>query len=266
VIGIVVALAVLTLWPARGATINATVSGFDSNALRVVDHVVDFWERTILNSLTVNVSLSMLNLAGDSLGESFGFTGDVNGLPASGTIRIDNRQGSVIGWFVDPTPALDEEYVPGSRPWHRRAKRPGPAGNGFDLMTVLNHEFTHLFGFSTMYSRFAAKVVPSDIETLRDYQGDTVTALLTPVSSGTHLSDVVHPFDLMNEFQSFGERIVPSDLDLAILSDAFGYSIAGQIPVPEPSTFSVMAVCGLLLLCQRLFDRGRKFSRIRRHL
>ena len=50
-------------------------------------------------------------------------------------------------------------------------------------------------------------------------------AVIAPDYDGTHLSDAVYPFDLMTAFQSRGQRLLPSDLDFAILSDAFGYTL-----------------------------------------
>jgi hypothetical protein len=224
----------------QAATINADITGFTGAELRVVHHAVDFWSETILDPFTIDIGLAKLDIAGDLLGASFGFTEDVTGRPTGGTIQIDNRAGSVIGWFVDSTPELNEEYMPGATPWHSYGRRPGSAGEEFDLLTVLHHELAHVFGFSMSYTRFSAAVTPADTPPLRAFTGSTVTALLAPAYEGTHLSDAVHPFDLMTAYQSRGERILPSDLDLAMLSDAFGYSIANREPAAIPEPFSVL--------------------------
>lgn len=234
----------------RSATIHATLTGFNAAETRVVEHVMDYWSSTILDPITVGVSVSKLDLAGDTLAATSGLAADAGGRPLSGIIQVDNRAGSVFGWFVDPTPALNEEYRPGATPWHRYGRAPGPAASDYDLMTVLHHEFAHLFGFSVFYPRFEAHVTPSvDYPPARDFTSATVTALLVPAYDGTHLSDALHPFDLMTAFQSRGERLIPSDLDLAMLSDVFGYSIANAAPepVPEPATY-LLTAAGLLLL------------------
>lgn len=46
-----------------------------------------------------------------------------------------------LGWFVDPTPLLDEEFGSGG------SARPGTAAAaGVDLLTVLAHELGHVLG------------------------------------------------------------------------------------------------------------------------
>ena len=58
-----------------------------------------------------------------------------NGLPANSAISFDD-DGSTM-WFVDPTPASDSEYAPGTTP---------PAG--FDYLTVARHEIGHAMGWT----------------------------------------------------------------------------------------------------------------------
>ena len=55
------------------------------------------------------------------------------------TIFID-RDGDSRGWYIDPTPTDDAEFVPGS------AITPA----GFDLLTVLMHEFGHILGYGDL--------------------------------------------------------------------------------------------------------------------
>ncbi|WP_291853752.1 Ig-like domain-containing protein [Accumulibacter sp.] len=50
------------------------------------------------------------------------------------------------GWFVDPTPWLDEEFLPTSNP-NEWIARPGSAAESrIDLLTVLLHEYAHTLG------------------------------------------------------------------------------------------------------------------------
>ena len=104
------------------------------------------------------------------------------------SVQIDDRKGSVIGWFVDPTPDLNEEFLPGFTPYHLRGRLGTPAGENYDLLTVLNHELAHVFGFTTSYSRFQSHVSDADFG-LREYHGNGVSAVLTTASDGTHLND-----------------------------------------------------------------------------
>jgi hypothetical protein len=222
---------------AHGAVIVPTASGFTSSEQHVLESAVDYWQQLIADPLTLRVSFSKESLAGDLLGFSSDFTEGPSGLPLSARVHLDDRKGSVIGWFIDPTPDLNEEFGPGFTPYHMRGRLGTPAGEDYDLLTVLNHELAHVFGFTTSYSRFQSHV--SDVEFgLREYHGSGVFAALTAVGDGTHLNDGVHPHDLLTAFRSRGERVVPSNLDLAILSDAFGYSVRSPIgsSVPEPNT------------------------------
>jgi hypothetical protein len=247
--------------PANALTIEASLNGFDTSETRVFDAVFDYWETTILDPFTVGIAFSKASLAGDLLGLTSNFATGAGGLPAGATVQIDNRVGSAFGWFVDPTPAANEEFVSTADPSYFAGKRPGPAGQDYDLLSILHHEMTHILGFSTFYPRFASKVGPSDFGVPRVYQGSSFATLLTGASDGTHLFDtplddsyLFHHPDLMMAFQSRGERVLPSALDLAILSDAFGYDVdAPDTAVPEPGPFSLLGaslcVLGLYRCC-----------------
>jgi hypothetical protein len=187
----------------------------------------------------------MSDLAGDVLGASSGLVANSDGLPAEATVQIDNRAGAIFGWFVDATPETNEEFLPGSSPSHLQGDPSKPPGQNYDLLTVFHHELAHVFGFSIDYDRFRSHISLGDDGFLRTYVGDGVAAVIAPEYDGTHLSDFVYPFDLMSPFQSRGQRLLPSDLDLAILADAFGYTlnVDSPEPVPEPGLCFGVAVC-----------------------
>jgi hypothetical protein len=233
---------------ASGAVIVPTTSGFTGSERHVLDYAIDYWQQLIADPLTVQVSFIKETLTGDLLGVSSDFRQSANGLPAGGHVQIDNSEGSVIGWFVDPTPELNEEFLPGFTPYHLRGRLGTPAGEDYDLLTVLNHELAHIFGFAVSYSRFQSHVSDADFG-LREYHGSGVSAVLVPAFQGTHLNDAVHPNDLLITDRSRGERVFPSDLDLAILADAYGYRLQAPVgnSVPEPYTFLSVA-CGLLMI------------------
>jgi hypothetical protein len=241
-------VAIVLCVKASGAVIVSTTSGFTGSERHVLDYAIDYWQQLIADPLTVHVSFIKEALAGDLLGVSSDFMQTADGLPAGGHVQIDNREGSVIGWFIDPTPTLNEEFLPGFTPYHLRGRPGTPAGEDYDLLTVLNHELAHIFGFAVSYSQFQSHVSDADFG-LREYHGNGVSAVLVPAFEGTHLNDAVHPNDLLNTDRSRGERVFPSDLDLGILSDAYGYKLqspAGN-SVPEPYTFLSVA-CGLLMI------------------
>jgi hypothetical protein len=238
---------------ATSAVIVPTISGFTNTERHVLAHAIDYWQQLVADPLTVHVSFTKEALGGDLLGVSSNFHESLDGLPLDASVQIDNREGSVIGWFVDPTPELDEEFVSGFTPYHQRGRLATPAGEDYDLLTTFNHELAHVFGFTVSYSRFQSHVVDAEFG-LREYHGNGVSAVLTPAFDGTHLNDALHPYDLLTAFRSRGERVVPSDLDLAILSDTFGYDLrppAGG-SVPEPHTFiSVAGGLSLLFIAAR---------------
>lgn len=235
-----------SLWvSAQAAVIDARVSGFNEAERRVLGAAIDYWQRSIVDPLTVEVSFTKLDLAGDLLGTTSDLIQNSDGLPAEATVAIDSRAGAKLGWFVDATPGYNEEFHTVSSPSHLQGDPSKPSGRNYDLLTVFHHELAHVFGFSIDYDRFRSHIALGDDGFLRTYVGDSVAAVIAPEYDGTHLSDAVYPFDLMSPFQSWGQRLLPSELDLAILSDAFGYTLNldGAEPIPEPGFCVAVAMC-----------------------
>jgi hypothetical protein len=65
--------------------------------------------------------------------------------PASDTVEISGSAAG-YGWFVDPTPARDQEFSPGAPGSPLVALPGGPAAGRMDLLTVVLHEMGHLAG------------------------------------------------------------------------------------------------------------------------
>jgi hypothetical protein len=53
------------------------------------------------------------------------------------------------GWFIDPTPGDNAEFLLGSSSI-LVAEGGGPAANGVDLLTVVMHEIGHLLGLEDL--------------------------------------------------------------------------------------------------------------------
>jgi hypothetical protein len=86
------------------------------------------------------VTLSFESLSAGSVGQTIG-----EGLASD--IVLDN-DGSGHGWFVDPTPALNDEFLPTADPSVWKA-RPGSAAAGrMDMLSVLLHEYGHALGLA----------------------------------------------------------------------------------------------------------------------
>ena len=66
-------------------------------------------------------------------------------------IYIDTNAAG-YGWFVDPTPALDEEFTPSPNNQQLRAVDPR-AVDRIDLLTVVEHELGHVLGLKTLTLR-----------------------------------------------------------------------------------------------------------------
>jgi hypothetical protein len=76
-----------------------------------------------------SIALEVADLTGDQLGQS-----------VPGTIRVDiNAAG--IGWYVDSTPLLDDEFTGDTL-----ASANNELSGGVDLLTVLLHEIIHQLG------------------------------------------------------------------------------------------------------------------------
>ena len=63
-------------------------------------------------------------------------------------IYIDSNAAG-YGWFVDPTPALDEEFTPSPSNQQLRAIDPR-AVDRIDLLTVVEHELGHIAGLDDL--------------------------------------------------------------------------------------------------------------------
>jgi hypothetical protein len=92
-----------------------------------------------LNVLAVaNARIQVVDLPGNLLGEA---------IAATNTIYLDNDAAG-NGWFVDPTPAKDEEFVASGD--HLVAADARAAGR-VDLLTTVMHELGHLSGLDDVY-------------------------------------------------------------------------------------------------------------------
>jgi hypothetical protein len=94
------------------------------------------WTKTgispVLANRLKNVQVVIADLPGSNLG-----------LAVGNTISID-RDAAGHGWFVDPTPADDEEFSPSSN------RLSSQAVDRIDLLTVLEHELGHTAGLGDL--------------------------------------------------------------------------------------------------------------------
>jgi Ca2+-binding RTX toxin-like protein len=211
---------------------------FTSAERAVVDQALRHWDSLLVDfdndpsnaPHTVNVTItggstSGLDLGGGILASSGSFTATAAGLPSSSQIRIDaSAGGNPAGWYIDPVPGDNAEFPDLLT---RHAAEGGPPGQ--DLYAAVLHELAHAVGFTAGYARFASRLTadpPSGAT--RTYTGaGGLTARFGPASGGTHLDPASHPDDLMSGAgQPGATRALPSDVDVRLLADAFGYTVA----------------------------------------
>src|SRR5262249_5684612 len=63
-----------------------------------------------------------------------------------GGLVIMDLNGAQRGWYVDPTPAVNEEFTQAGNPEELVATAASPAYGRIDLLTVVMHELGHVLG------------------------------------------------------------------------------------------------------------------------
>ncbi len=126
---------------AQGAVAAYSNAGLRAEQLAPLQQVaIDAWAAIGANTDPLaDVRLIVTDLGGDLLGLTYG------GIDGTSTVYLDDDAGG-RGWFVDATPAVDEEFVAGQSAWQLTAVT-GAAAGRIDLLTLLQHEFGHVLGF-----------------------------------------------------------------------------------------------------------------------
>jgi hypothetical protein len=197
------------------------------------------------NGFTLTVMAT--DLGGNLRGRANNIVADGNQLPISATLTMDDAGGSG-GWFIDPTPYLDEEFTAIVTPFTADSTQ---AGNDF-YRTAL-HEIGHavgiLLGNGLAINNFLTPAGidqvtdPADPdENLRVFQnvaGQFGVAVTMTTDGGGHIyegpadpgfpSAPTFTSDLMNAGRTVGPpatRQLITDLNAMILADAYGYTVA----------------------------------------
>jgi hypothetical protein len=206
---------------------------------------------------------------------------DGDGIPQSANIVINQNSLTSDGFFVDPTPNDNSEFTqPDPKfPYYFAAKDDAKdPGTGqlvsleIDLYSTILHEIGHALGMSLAYDKFGARLGAANPGGDRNFVFDNGDfAVISSNDEGSHVDqtqtgqlngqpyDQLH--DLMNPTVANGTRNLISPMDIAILTQGYGYTLA-PVQVPEPGTFPIglAAIALLLTTSNRRSGRARWFQ------
>jgi len=181
-----------------------------ANFVRVAE---SSWREKVGHLPTLDIEFGVAALPDNQLAYAQVIDYDADNNRVTGRLVIDD-DGTGSGWFIDNTPAFDEEFTVTGDPFSLAAKR--DVSSSYDLLTVINHEVGHLLGFSSVFPGFSDRVLASSDGLV--FVGDGYEASLD--SGGHHLSRAAYGNDLMSTNIPIGVRRSPSDLAAAILRDS----------------------------------------------
>ncbi len=262
------------IWVNRGQSSD----GFDSTfgtmaptARAVVDAVITMYERMIGSfnygdgSANFNLTLSM---SGGGFGAGAGSGSTVGGKPKSGSITMGKGnnvtlqagQGSDQGWFLDPTPFDNSEFMGAVQSaYAANATSGGPASGKGDFLTVVEAEMTHEMGqfgnINALWNAMTTSVGTPDqahAGTLYVFRGPSIKHLLTSDNgggassyAGVHTADPQAAVtfqgdtysstdDQGNAFYENSRRYLVDNMHALMFKDAFAYSTV------DPAQFGTM--------------------------
>jgi large repetitive protein len=125
------------------ASLSGSSTLVQSDLAPIVNAAIDRWAQAGLNASALarlrQARFVLADLPGAFLGEA-----------ETNLVCLD-LDAAGHGWFVDSTPASDEEFTPSSGSRQMRAISP-QAVDRIDLLTVVEHELGHLIGLQDLDS------------------------------------------------------------------------------------------------------------------
>ncbi len=174
------------------------------------------WRATGVELPNLKVNLQVQELSGTELGFASIDRLDRFGRPAEVTVTVDDNGGR-HGWYIDATPSDDTEFF---RDQTGALISWTPEATGrFDVLSVLQHELGHLFGFTQSFDGFQGLVLTDAYG--RQYV-DAGESRLWLDTSGNELSYQSHASRLMASNLQPGIRKHPS------LEESFAINRAQQ--------------------------------------
>ena len=115
----------------------------DSQLQPIISEAIARWTSAGLDAATIQKLTQVQFVIGDLPGSYLG--------EADGNRIYINTNAAGNGWFVDSTPALDEEFAASGSQQQLTAVDPR-AADRIDLLTVVEHELGHVAGLSDIYA------------------------------------------------------------------------------------------------------------------
>jgi hypothetical protein len=206
-----------------------------------------WWEASILDDHTVVIEVLWDDLGPDFLGIGLVTEADAQGRTTRGALAIDVDS----PYFVDPTPAANEEFpsfsalqlnLGGGGPMNvGRMYRngTGDAGRGWDLLELVMHEMGHVLG---LFNRRETRDGDVDVLAPLPFAG---AAIPFEPSAGGHLD---LPLALMDAFSDVGDRHLPSAADILAVAQLGGFTsvdLAPALPAPGPLPLLALGLAAL---------------------
>lgn len=219
------------------------VDGLGTDATVTFNAAIDVWESLILDDITVDVDVTFSDIGSVGLwqGGFSAFVGDDVGLGSptitTNIITFDLSRLTAGDFFFDQSPG-----EAGDLP-----------GGAIDAMTTALHELGHMIGFNSLYRNDFGTATESfpwlDLITTDIFDP---SGLNVPMQTGDpgHLLESGAPGGLLMEPITYtGERILPSAMELDMLSLAYGYTV---VPLPAALPLMFGAVGCLAFMRRRI--------------
>jgi hypothetical protein len=237
------AMTIQTRFVGGNAPANAAGKG---NLTDIVNTAARMWESVYADKFTLT-----LYYGWDSIGSAGTHTASgmnpENNREISGVIMVDNS--GATKFYLDPTPALNEEYLQnkaeyqdfggGSLNVARIFSYPiGDAIGRVDLLSVILHEMGHALGMSLANQSFIAQSTTGFIKLGSNLVYGGTLAPLTRNKAGVvpHFDAMVVQYGTLMAGINSDERRIPSELDILANAQISGYSILSLNPNTQYAT------------------------------
>lgn len=270
------------VWVNRGVTTGTNNDRFNDifgasaeAARRVVDQALIDAARMVGSFNYATPASYNLTLSMGSAGSGFGAVAFLNGLlggkPRTGSITLQggnsNSADPFKGWFVDPTPDDDSEFLGTiQHAFTGSAQSGSPASGKPDFYTVVTHEVMHTLGLTGGLNAWSSRTTDTGIADNAEgggvgrffhFQGPSISHLLSSNNGGPGGQDAnaaVHSAgfisrtfngttyvgqnDIGNAVYEFGVRYKPNLAFSLMFKDAYGYS--GANPAQHGSFYAAL--------------------------